>query len=114
MARVGGPRCVRDQILVHRVRASSHYDCQIIVGRQAQTRNHAARRSRYHPEVLDYGRGCDSLHTLVVDIGGTSVKILATGQTEARSFPSGPRLTPARMASGHSDSIALYSGQLWI
>ena len=51
---------------------------------------------------------------LVVDIGGTSVKILATGQTEARSFPSGPTLTPARMASGHSDSIALYSGQLWI
>ena len=37
---------------------------------------------------------------LVVDIGGTSVKILATGQTEARSFPSGPTLTPARMVSG--------------
>ena len=51
---------------------------------------------------------------LVVDVGGTSVKILATGQTEGRSFASGPRLTPARMASGHSDSIALYSGQLWI
>lgn len=37
---------------------------------------------------------------LVVDIGGTSVKILATGQTEVRSFPSGPRLTPARTVSG--------------
>jgi hypothetical protein len=37
---------------------------------------------------------------LVVDIGGTSVKILATGQTEGRSFPSGPTLTPARMVSG--------------
>jgi polyphosphate glucokinase len=37
---------------------------------------------------------------LVVDIGGTSVKILATRQTEVRSFPSGPRLTPARMVSG--------------
>ena len=37
---------------------------------------------------------------LVVDIGGTSVKILATGQTEARSFPSGATLTPARMVSG--------------
>jgi polyphosphate glucokinase len=37
---------------------------------------------------------------LVVDIGGTSIKILATGQTEVRSFPSRPRLTPARMVSG--------------
>jgi polyphosphate glucokinase len=37
---------------------------------------------------------------LVVDIGGTSVKILATGRTEGRSFASGPTLTPARMVSG--------------
>ena len=39
-------------------------------------------------------------HVLVVDVGGTSVKILATGQTERRSFPSGPTLTPRRMVSG--------------
>jgi polyphosphate glucokinase len=37
---------------------------------------------------------------LVIDVGGTSVKILATGQTESRSFRSGPRLTPRRMVSG--------------
>jgi polyphosphate glucokinase len=37
---------------------------------------------------------------LVVDVGGTSVKILATGQNEHRSFPSGPTLTPRRMVSG--------------
>jgi polyphosphate glucokinase len=37
---------------------------------------------------------------LVVDVGGTSVKILVTGRTEGRSFPSGPTLTPARMVSG--------------
>jgi polyphosphate glucokinase len=37
---------------------------------------------------------------LVVDVGGTSVKILATGQDERRSFPSGPTLTPRRMVSG--------------
>lgn len=36
---------------------------------------------------------------LAVDIGGTSVKILATGQSERRSFPSGPTLTPERMVS---------------
>jgi polyphosphate glucokinase len=36
---------------------------------------------------------------LVVDVGGTSVKFLATGQAEHRSFPSGPTMTPKRMVS---------------
>lgn len=31
---------------------------------------------------------------LVVDVGGTHVKVLATGQTEPRKFDSGPDLTP--------------------
>ncbi|MGC3968467.1 MAG: ROK family protein [Pirellulales bacterium] len=34
---------------------------------------------------------------LSIDIGGTNVKFLATGQTEARRFPSGPMLTPSHM-----------------
>ena len=38
-------------------------------------------------------------NVLVIDVGGTSVKILVTGQTESRSFRSGPTLTPRRMAS---------------
>src|ERR1700730_89332 len=37
---------------------------------------------------------------LAVDVGGSSVKILATGQSERRSFLSGPTLTPKRMVSG--------------
>jgi polyphosphate glucokinase len=37
---------------------------------------------------------------LVIDVGGSSVKILASGQTENRSFRSGPTLTPGRMVSG--------------
>jgi polyphosphate glucokinase len=37
---------------------------------------------------------------LVIDVGGTSVKILATGQTDRRSFRSGPTLTPRQMVSG--------------
>ena len=41
-----------------------------------------------------------SLNILVVDIGGTHVKILATGQTQSREFPSGPRLTPKQMVAG--------------
>jgi polyphosphate glucokinase len=36
---------------------------------------------------------------LVIDVGGMSVKVLATGQTESRSFRSGPTLTPRRMIS---------------
>jgi polyphosphate glucokinase len=39
---------------------------------------------------------------LVIDVGGTSVKILATGRTESRSFRSGPKLTPRLMVSGVS------------
>jgi polyphosphate glucokinase len=39
-------------------------------------------------------------NVLVVDVGGTSVKILATGQSERRSFLSGPALTHRRMISG--------------
>lgn len=34
---------------------------------------------------------------LVVDVGGTHVKMLATGQKEPRKFPSGASLTAARM-----------------
>jgi polyphosphate glucokinase len=37
---------------------------------------------------------------LVIDVGGTSVKILASSQTEIRSFRSGRRLTPGQMVSG--------------
>jgi polyphosphate glucokinase len=34
---------------------------------------------------------------LVVDVGGTSIKLLATGQKEVRKFPSGPKMTPETM-----------------
>jgi polyphosphate glucokinase len=37
---------------------------------------------------------------LVVDVGGTHVKVLATGQKESREFPSGPMLTAAQMVAG--------------
>jgi len=40
-----------------------------------------------------------ALNVLVVDVGGTSVKILATGQVEPRRFPSGPTLTPKQMVA---------------
>lgn len=34
---------------------------------------------------------------LVIDVGGTNVKMLASGQKEPRRFPSGPKLTAANM-----------------
>ena len=36
---------------------------------------------------------------LVIDVGGTNVKVLATGQTERRKFPSGREMTPERMVA---------------
>ena len=37
---------------------------------------------------------------LTIDIGGTHVKVLATGHTERREFESGPKLTPKLMVAG--------------
>ena len=39
------------------------------------------------------------MNVLVIDIGGSRVKILATRQDEPRQFVSGPTLTPRRMAA---------------
>jgi len=44
---------------------------------------------------------------LVVDVGGTAVKILAMGQTETRGFQSGPKLTPERMVSGVKNPLRI-------
>jgi polyphosphate glucokinase len=40
------------------------------------------------------------MNVLVVDVGGTHVKILATGQKQSREFPSGPALTAKQMVGG--------------
>jgi polyphosphate glucokinase len=39
------------------------------------------------------------VNVLVVDVGGSNVKILATGQTKPRKFPSGPELTAKQMVN---------------
>jgi polyphosphate glucokinase len=46
------------------------------------------------------------MNVLAVDVGGTNVKILASGQKEPRKFPSGPKLTPERMVSGVKELAA--------
>jgi polyphosphate glucokinase len=40
------------------------------------------------------------MNALVIDIGGTHVKILATGQKQFREFPSGPTLSAKQMVGG--------------
>jgi polyphosphate glucokinase len=40
------------------------------------------------------------MNVLAIDVGGTNVKILATGQQERRKFPSGPKLTAKAMVDG--------------
>jgi polyphosphate glucokinase len=40
------------------------------------------------------------MRVLVVDVGGTHVKVLATGEKVAREFPSGPTTTAEQMVAG--------------
>ena len=40
------------------------------------------------------------MNVLVVDIGGTHVKIAANGQNERREFASSPTLTPKQLVTG--------------
>jgi len=42
-------------------------------------------------------QGAKSPRVLVIDVGGTNIKMLASGQTEPRRYPSGPTMTPGKM-----------------
>lgn len=44
-------------------------------------------------------RALQSQEILVVDVGGTHVKVLATGHTQRVEIPSGPKMTPAQMVA---------------
>ena len=57
------------------------------------------KRARMKQEHDDSAPGSSMKHVLVIDVGGSSVKILLTGQAVARSFKSGPTLTPKQMVS---------------
>ena len=60
----------------------------------------ASLRRTEQPNRAARARTSPSRKVLVVDVGGTSIKILATGHHELRSFASGRTLTPRRMVSG--------------
>ncbi|HTX60654.1 MAG TPA: ROK family protein [Verrucomicrobiae bacterium] len=40
------------------------------------------------------------MRVLTIDVGGTHVKILRSGESEPRRFPSGPKMTPGAMVEG--------------
>jgi polyphosphate glucokinase len=44
-------------------------------------------------------------NVLVIDVGGTNIKVLASGQDEPRRFPSGPKMTPKQMISGVKEIV---------
>jgi polyphosphate glucokinase len=46
------------------------------------------------------------MNVLVIDVGGSNVKILATGQEQSRKFPSGTSLTPQLMVAGVKELAA--------
>jgi predicted NBD/HSP70 family sugar kinase len=56
-----------------------------------------AARQRVKEEVMKAPRMPKSARVLVIDVGGTNVKMLAAGQKEPRKYPSGPTMTPSRM-----------------
>lgn len=49
------------------------------------------------------------MNVLVIDVGGTHVKILATGQETRREFESGPTMTPEAMVAGVSQAVSGWS-----
>ena len=50
-------------------------------------------------------RAAKSARVLVIDLGGTNVKMLASGQKEPRKYPSGPAMTPRRMVQVVKKSV---------
>src|SRR5439155_21857271 len=46
------------------------------------------------------GRRSQTVNVLVIDVGGTNVKVFAEGVAEVRKFPSGPTLAAKQMVDG--------------
>jgi polyphosphate glucokinase len=61
--------------------------------------------------IVDRPRGLTQsaagvVRVLVIDIGGTNVKVLATGQRQPRRIPSGPTMTAEEMVAGVKPLVA--------
>ena len=60
--------------------------------------------TRTRPRQGRAGEG--AVGVLVIDVGGTNVKVLATGQRQPRKIPSGPTMTAEEMVAGVKTLVA--------
>ena len=68
-------------------------------GKRKRTTSRQARADPAVASLMKDALSSPGKRVLVIDVGGTSVKILASGQSEIRSFLSGRALTPLHMVS---------------
>ena len=52
------------------------------------------------------------MRVLVIDVGGTNVKVLATGRRQPRRFASGPTMTPEEMVAGVKPLVADWKSEV--
>lgn len=64
---------------------------------KAATKNEAQAENEQDKEAVKEAAKAASMSVLAIDIGGSKVKFLATGQTEPRKAPTGKEFTPARL-----------------
>lgn len=57
----------------------------------------------------DKGTSPSLLKVLVIDVGGTNVKVLGTGQSEPRKIPSGSTMTASKMVGAVKRAVAGWS-----
>src|SRR5207253_4151156 len=57
----------------------------------------AAIRTAAHTSIIHLSDSKATMNILVIDIGGTNVKIWTAGETEKLKFPSGKTLTPTSL-----------------
>jgi polyphosphate glucokinase len=90
---------MRDQTKVHKAGATGVKSSLTANREHATLREHRADAALTSSTNHGAAGRFPTTKVLVIDVGGSSVKILATGQKKYRSFRSGPTLTPGRMVS---------------
>ena len=57
--------------------------------------------SHFHRNITsDYSAEKSPSQILVIDIGGSHIKMMCTGKDDRRRFSSGPKMTPKQMVAG--------------
>jgi predicted NBD/HSP70 family sugar kinase len=64
-----------------------------------------AGQQRIEEAAMKAAQAAKSPRVLVIDVGGTNVKMLATGQKEPRKYPSGTAMTPGKMVRLVKESV---------